>query len=81
MLQFKKQRHPAGLTAVSNILKEMERKNIRFNLDTLVYKLQLHSIRRETKQVLSTFHKILEKHTPSVEVFNIVLKVSKQTHK
>lgn len=76
MLAYTKQNIPNGLNAMSNIFKEMEEKGVSYNLDTWVYKLQFYALRKDSKRMLKTFDSILERYTPSVDVFNIVTKVS-----
>jgi hypothetical protein len=76
MLAYTKQNIPNGLNTMSNIFKEMEAKGVNYNLDTWVYKLQFYALRKDNKRMLKTFDSILERYTPSVDVFNIVTKVS-----
>jgi len=81
MLAYTKQNIPNGLNTMSNIFKEMEAKGVNYNLDTWVYKLQFYALRKDNKRMLKTFDSILERYTPSVDVFNIVTKVSNAKEK
>ncbi|KAI9289726.1 hypothetical protein BC943DRAFT_334040 [Umbelopsis sp. AD052] len=74
MLLFTKQKIPSGLNTMSNVFKEMEAKGVSYNLDTWVYKLQFYALRKDNRRMLKTFDTILERYTPSVDVFNIVTK-------
>ncbi|CAM0136445.1 hypothetical protein VKS41_006738 [Umbelopsis sp. WA50703] len=74
MIQYSKRRNPNGLKNMSNIFQEMEEKSIKFNLDTWVYKLQMLAMKKDVRKLLATFDQILQRYTPSVEIFNVVIK-------
>jgi hypothetical protein len=77
MVAYTRQNIPNGLNTMSYIFKEMDAKGVKYNLDTWVYKLQFFALRKDNRMMLKTLDTILERYTLSVDVFNIVTKVSK----